>query len=187
MKYAPALLGLMLVALPVEAVAATADTCLTRDEAKGLGLFILPDVIVALRDKCRAALPANAYLNGAESSERFRSESMRRWPQARNAFEKMGGGGTPMLDILGDDAVRKLLSGTITAGIAKDVKPKSCAGADKMLSALAPLPVSNFDMLIDSFFLLGLGGKDEKAGGFKICPENSNVRATPVVEKGAKK
>ena len=171
MKFCSVLAAALLVALPVEAFAA-AKQCLTRDEAKGLGMFILPDTVVALRDKCKGAVPGKAYLNTADASDRFRPVAELRWPVARKAFAKFAGG-DGVLKLIGDDASRKLLIGSITQGIAKDVKPKSCAGIDRMLAALAPLPPENMDMLLDSFFLLGLGTSPTGPGGgeFKICPE----------------
>ncbi len=173
MKWTPALLSLIMVAMPAQAAAA----CMTRDEAKGFGVFILPYIVASLRDKCRATLPADAYLNRNEASERFQKASEQQWPNARKSFAKMADLAS-LANILGDDGVRKMMTGSITEGIAKDVKPKSCVGIDRMLFALAPLPVENFDLLLDSFFLLGLGGKGDSPNAFKICPDAANGKAT---------
>jgi hypothetical protein len=165
-----------LIAFPLQAVAATENACLTRVEAKGIGMFILPDTILAFRDKCRGTLAANAYLNQPQSAERFRDESERRWPAARAAFNKMAGGGN-ILKLIGEEATRKLLIGSVTEGVTKDMKPKSCAGIDQMLAALAPLPPANLDMLLESFFLLGLGSDGKAKSGFRICSEIADVSA----------
>jgi hypothetical protein len=176
--------GLMLAILPIQASAADADACMTRAEARGLAIFILPDAISTMRDKCRTTLPSSAYLNTTEASERFRTEANRRWPMAKIAFAKLSGG-TPIESLIGEEASRKLLTGAITTGLAKDVKPKSCAGVDRMLQALSPLPVENMDMLLDSFFLLGLG--NERKGSFKVCADGVDNAGMPVPIEGSKR
>jgi hypothetical protein len=176
--------ALMLAMLPIQASAAEADACMTRAEARGLAIFILPDAISTMRDKCRTTLPSSAYLNTTEASERFRAEANLRWPMAKIAFAKLSGG-TPIESLIGEEASRKLLTGAITTGLAKDVKPKSCAGVDRMLEALSPLPVENIDMLLDSFFLLGLG--NERKGSFKVCSDVASDVGAPVQAKGAKR
>lgn len=168
----------VLTALPLHATAATADACLTRVEAKSIGMFILPDTIIAFREKCRSALTADAYINQPQAAERFRAEAERRWPTARAAFGKMAGDSN-VLKLIGEEATRKLLIGSVAEGVAKDVKPKSCAGIDRMLEALDPLPPANLDMLIDSFFLLGLGNDGKAKSGFRICSEEAGG-AVPV-------
>jgi hypothetical protein len=164
----------MLAAFPVQAVAAKADACMTREEARGFAIFLMPDAVVALRDKCKVALPSSAYLNMPSASERFRPESDRRWPMAKRAFAKMSGG-EPLDALIGEDATRKVVTGAIVAGITKDMKPRSCAGANQMLEALAPLPIENVDMLLDSFFLLGLG--NDKKGGLRVCADSGEMTA----------
>lgn len=175
MKLVSSVAVFMGVAFPLQATAAAVDACLTREEAKGLAMFILPDATAALRDKCRATLPASAYLNRPDASERFRPDAERRWPTAKLAFAKFAGkqGDTSAMDLLGDGLVRDILAKTMTAGIARDVKPKSCAGIDRMLAALAPLPPANLEMLLDSFFLLGLGNDRKTTSRFKICTEDA--------------
>jgi len=164
------LAALALYALPVQAALAADNACLTRDEAKGIAMFILPDTVVALREKCGATLAADAYLNRPDASERFRATSTKHWPLARAAFAKFAGGGK-VLDIIGDEAARRLLVGSVAEGVTKDLKPKSCPGVDGMLSALAPLPPQNMEMLLTSFFALGLGGKGSDTGKFRICQD----------------
>ena len=178
-KIADALACLFLVSMPVEAMAKT-DACMTREEARALALFILPDAVASLREKCDATLPVDAYLKTSGASERFRTDRDKNWPLARLAFAKMGGGGAAF-DLIGEKATRALITGAITAGITRDVKPKACGGADRMLAALAPLPTANIGMLLDSFFLLGLGNAADKSGGFKICPDP--LAALPAVGK----
>jgi hypothetical protein len=184
MKLPPRLVALMLTLLPIQASAAQTDACMTREEARGFAIFILPDVVATMRDKCRATLPTNAYLSSNAASERFRADADRRWPMAKRAFTKMSGH-TPVVDLIGEEASRKLLTGAIIAGIIKDVKPKSCAGVDRMLQALSPLPVENMDMLLDSFFLLGLG--NDRKSGLKVCADGADTVMAPAPEKGSKR
>ena len=180
MTLTKAVAGLMLAVAPVPATAATSQACVSREQAKAIAMFILPDTVDALREKCRPALAADAYLNRPEASSRFRKNADTHWPQAKEAFGIIAGGDA-ITAMMGDDGARKLLTSLITDGIAKDVKPKSCAGVDRMLAALAPLPPANMEMLLDSFFLLGLGNEQSgKASKFRICP----AEATPVASKG---
>lgn len=158
--------------LPVQTAAAAQNACLTHDEAKGIAMFILPDTVATLREKCGDTLATDAYLNGRDASERFRPASIAYWPLARAAFAKLAGG-TKMLDLIGDEAARKLLVGSVTEGVTKDVKPKSCTGIDAMLAALAPLPPANMERLLTSFFALGLGGKSDETARFRICPDET--------------
>jgi hypothetical protein len=146
-------------------------------------MFILPDTVDALRDKCRATLASDAYLNRNEASDRFRKNADQHWPQAKEAFGIIAGGNA-ITAMIGDDGARKLLTSLITDGITKDVKPTSCSGVDRMLAALAPLPPTNIEMLLDSFFLLGLGNdKSSKTGKFRICPAEAD-RAAPLADMG---
>ena len=174
MTLTKAVAGLMLALSPLPAMAAASQACLSRAQAKSIAMFILPDTVDALRNKCRATLPTDAYLNRTDSSDRFRKNADEHWPQAKEAFGIIAGGDA-ITDMIGNDGARKLLLSLITDGIAKDVKPKSCAGVDRMLAALAPLPPANMEMLLESFFLLGLGtNESSKTGKFRICPVDAD-------------
>lgn len=183
MTLTKAVAGLMLALSPLPATAAASQACLSRAQAKGIAMFILPDTVDALRNKCRAALPTDAYLNRTDASDRFRKTANEHWPQAKEAFGIIAGGDA-ITDMIGNDGARKLLLSLITDGIAKDVKPKSCAGVDRLLAALAPLPPANMEMLLDSFFLLGLGNdQGNSVGKFKICPVDHD-HTLPGANKG---
>jgi len=150
------------------ALAADAENCVTEAEAAAIFAAVMPDMIDGLRDKCAANLPAEAYLlrNADALVARYKLLSDQRWPAAKLAFAKISGE-PDMAQKMPDQFLRPLIGSMVGSELFKDIKPKDCAGASKIVEGLAPLPAENVSMLIGA--VLGMVEQDDSKDGMPIC------------------
>ena len=125
-------------------VRAQSQNCMTHAEASAVIGYALPDLLAGLRDKCKASLPAAAFLTsrGAELESRYRAQANDIWPQARVAFIKMVAG-DEMMTKLSDAALRPFLSETFAVAITDEIKVSDCPTVNGVVEMLAPLPPQN--------------------------------------------
>ncbi len=160
-------LALALVALPNAAVAQVFKTqCVSRAEAEGLMRYALPEVVRSLSARCTAYLPATASLvqAGAVMAARYQPEADKAWPVAKSAFDTMSG--IKMSAMLGDGATQKLINTTISSGLSEKVSPARCAGMDRIIDALQPLPPANMASVAAA--LVEMEAKPDSP--VRICP-----------------
>lgn len=158
-----------LAALPGQAVARSAKSCLTPPEAEALVTYALPSVMRAITKKCTAVLPATTALiqSGPVIAARYQVDADKAWPVARVAFDKVSG--VAIAGILGDDATKGLLEAALGAGLAEKVKPEDCPKVDRFVDILEPLPTRNMAQFITALMDIGQDkGKDKSP--LAICP-----------------
>ena len=161
-------LAVVLAALPGQAVAQSAKSCLTPPEAEALVTYALPSAVRAVTTKCSPLLPATTALaqSGPVIAARYQVDADKAWPVARLAFDKMSG--LDLAKTLGEPAARGLIDAAFGAGMAEKVKPGDCSKIDRLVDILQPLPTRNMAMLITTLMELGTGVKQKKPP-FKMC------------------
>ena len=150
---------------------AQARNCLTHAEASAMIGYALPDLLVGLKDKCRASLPAASFLiaRSGEMEARYRAQSDALWPQAKTAFTKMVGE-EETLEKMPDSAVRPFLAAAFATAITEDIDPADCPTVDGVVEMLSPLPPTNLARLIGIIVAADDKGSDPAGkSGFEIC------------------
>ncbi|MCJ2181419.1 hypothetical protein MTR62_01665 [Novosphingobium sp. 1949] len=134
--------------------------CLTRDEARSVLTYSLPQVIDGTARRCRAVLPANAFLttHGQDVVQRYSTNRQAYWPDARAAFVKLAarrdasfGRIAAQMD---DAALKPLVDATVSGLVEQAIKPETCQQIDLAIDLLAPLPPRNTAGLITLFIEL---------------------------------
>jgi hypothetical protein len=175
-------LAMTALALPLPAIAQVAKPCVTPTEAKGLVTFALPDLIATASTKCKATLPAGAYLtrSGVDLADRYRSYAETSWPAAKAAIIKIAGEDGKMMEALPDEATKALIGAGLSAELGKGIKPESCELVSNVLEQLAPLPPVNTSNLI-GIILEAVGNSKKPGSGPKalnICQRTSAITAS---------
>lgn len=146
-----------------QAVAQTPQ-CLTREEASGVVLVMLPEAFRAVGTACAQALPPTALLRQASGPfiEKYQAEADTAWPLAKSGIAKIAGGdkASPFLD---SDLMRPMLSAILAPLIAKKIKPADCSTIDHIVTQFTPLPPRNLTEVIVSILEI-VQADDEKAG-----------------------
>ena len=122
--------------------------CLDRTDVNEVTLFLLPLALDGLAEKCRAALPANAYLlNGGHAlSSRVAAASSAHWQGARAAFEKIAGEKVPKG--VSEATVTQLFREVAKGELIDKLKPADCGDVNEAAELLAPLPPENLGGLV---------------------------------------
>jgi hypothetical protein len=161
----------LLLAALLTATPRTEPPCITPAEITDALLFILPALIDGTAEKCRAALPAEAYLFvGARSlGERLKAESKVHYAGAVSAFEKMAKEKLPRG--LSEATVSGLIAEGMRGELLADMKSSQCADINQTAELLAPLPPENLGGLATLLIRLGLGQDKNRAKGrdAQIC------------------
>jgi hypothetical protein len=175
----------LVLAIPGPALAASAKPCLTSAEARSVIQAALPDVITAVADKCRQALPSGAFLTKSSTamSTRYRVSSGASWPMARAAFLKLAGSSGDMLKSLPDEAAKGLITAGITAAMEDKIKPDQCPNIDRAMAALAPLPPENLADLTLALLDLSIAKGETAKSPLSICPAPLPIAGTAIVNK----
>lgn len=159
-----------LAAIPGQAVAQSAKSCLTQPEAQALVTYALPSAIRGITTKCTPVLPATTALiqSGPIIAARYQIEADNAWPVARLAFGKISG--LDLTGTFGEAAARGLVDAALGAGLAEKVKPEDCAKVDRLVDILEPLPARNMAMLVTT--LMEFGGAEKRGKSpLRMCPE----------------
>ncbi|MFD2579100.1 hypothetical protein ACFSTD_11890 [Novosphingobium colocasiae] len=92
-----ALRGAALLAIAPGMAQAATPVCLTRTEATGLVAYSLPQVIRGSGKRCQTTLPAGSFLpaNAGSMAQRYETQKAGYWPQAKQAFLKVGSARDP--------------------------------------------------------------------------------------------
>ena len=153
-----------LLALSLGSTGQAVRDCLSQEEGTAVFASMLPDLIDGVRDKCAAHLPADSYLasNADSLIARYKLAADQRWPVAKQAFGRIAGQ-EDMADQLPDEFFRPMMGAMIGAELVKGVKPGDCAGANRIVESLAPLPADNVAALISAILVLADDGKDKES------------------------
>lgn len=161
--------------LGLSAQVAAQPTCLTNAEAETVIQAMLPSLITNVSEQCGAYLPANANLIA-----RSQSLSERYTPAADAARNEASDIALRILDdgeavqALDNDSGGELILGILEMGIAvamaDSMDATSCPIANRVFTALNPLPSRNFSSLLA--LLIEIGSRDDdddSPGPFTIC------------------
>lgn len=140
--------------------------CVTRDQIASLGLYVLPAALPVVVERCRSALPADAWLTveGTAYAERLASGREAHWPGARTAFEKLSGERAP--EGVSDTSLRSLVDDAVRAKLPSTIKERHCPQIDEAARLLAALPPENLAGIAAMLMELGT----EKDNDFRVCP-----------------
>lgn len=150
-------------ALLVAQAAPAPAPCLTREEVGDMAITLAPRLFGAVADRCRAHVGPGAFFNSGWEAYRLRleAEAGPRRASAMQAFEKMSAAGAP-LDSAQQGAAMEMMGAMLTVAVASGLPTETCADADRMMGALAPLPVANLGVLISSTFALASVSENQR-------------------------
>jgi hypothetical protein len=144
--------------------------CLDRTDVNEITVFLLPIALDSLADKCRSALPANAFLlnGGHVLSLRLASEGSAHWRGVMAAIAKLGGERVPagISQATSAQVFREMMRGEVI----DKLKPADCADVNEAAELLAPLPPENIGGLVR--LLIRASGADRQPGkreDIRIC------------------
>lgn len=159
--------------LGMSAQVAAQPACLTNAEAETMIQAMLPTLISNVSEQCSAHLPANANLIARSQSlgERYTPAAEAARAQAAGLALRIldDGEAVQMLDNdSGGDLVLGIFEMGIAVAMAEAMDVTSCAIADRVFTALEPLPSRNFSSLLT--LLIEIGSRDdEDPGPFSLC------------------
>jgi hypothetical protein len=147
--------------------------CLTQPEATAIFNYALPEMLASISKKCAAALPPKAFLTSQANQyvARYRTSAAANWSTAKAAFVKVAGADEKegkILAALPDDTLKSLLGTGIGTAVTGDVNPADCPQIDRIVAALAPLPLTNISTIFVEILSLD-GKKPGKKHDFRIC------------------
>ncbi|MGP1283100.1 MAG: hypothetical protein ACTS1X_09005 [Parasphingopyxis sp.] len=166
--------GAALLGLSAQATAQPA--CLTNAEAETMIQAMLPSLIDNVSEQCEAHLPANAGLIARSEAlgERYTPAAEAARPEAAGLALRIldeGEDDTPPFDAeSGGELVLGIFEMGIAVAMADAMDAESCPIADRVFTALEPLPSRNFSSLLT--LLIEIGGRDDEdddPGPFSIC------------------
>jgi hypothetical protein len=145
--------------------------CLDRTDVNEITYFLLPIGLDGLADKCRAALPANAFLlNGGHAlSARLAAEGGTHSRGAMAALAKLSGDKMPAS--ISQATITQLFREMMRGEFIDKLKPADCADINEAAELLAPLPPENIGGLVR--LLIRFAGSDRQTGkheDIRICP-----------------
>jgi len=154
------------------AQSAVATKCLTPGEMHGLIAYILPATLSRVTQACRTQLPADSYFatKGAELVRQLHEGKPAAWPAAKAAFFKFSNDPKAVKAAgLPDDAVRELVDKEMTARLTFPIDASTCAEANDIAEALAPLSAEQTVHLVATIFN-AVARKDDQ---MRSCPRES--------------
>lgn len=173
-----ATLWLALAATGAQATEATAQQCLTPSEAGGLFLALAPDALKAVGKACATTLPPGALLRQTDGPfmQKYQAEAAHSDALAQAAILKLvGKRDKAMVDALGADGFRHMMTAVLMPKLADAIKPKDCPVVERVLASLEPLPPRNMaDLLVT---IIEAVSADKQRKGQKvdipICPSEA--------------
>ena len=167
---------LLALALVPASARAAEPPCLTAREFTSLAGYALPSVISGTSQRCAATLPADAFLkrNGPQLIARYAEGKAANWPEAKQAFFKLGAAGgaeaNQAVRTLPDQTLQLMADGLVEGMIGQNLPTERCGAIDRVVRLLSPLPPANTAELIA--LAAGLAARSGKArvGAFSLCP-----------------
>lgn len=137
-------------ALAIQPVAASAQACVTEDEASAIAIYSVPSLVEAVRLKCGGELAPSGYLarRGDSLIGRYAPIQTRVWPRAKSGLLKVfaskagASSGRQTLNAvasLPDDAVRPLVDALIVQEASPKIAPQNCTRLERVIEFVAPI------------------------------------------------
>ncbi|WP_375290214.1 hypothetical protein [Qipengyuania sp.] len=136
---------------------------LDRQQMEVAVTYVLPIAFESFATTCRARLAPDGFLarNEGRLQQRFMSAADGTWPKAREVVVGLGerkaaeagqADAFRAMKMLPDESLRPFVDGMISASIAKEIKPASCADIEEGLRLFDPLPVTNLAKIAGFLF-----------------------------------
>jgi hypothetical protein len=154
--------------LLVQAVPPAKPPCVERAGVRDATMVLAPHIVEAVAGKCKAHLPATAFLasRSGELVARMKTESAGRADSAAAAIRLIAGEKLPEIK---DSEALLTVGGQLGGGmIAENLKPEMCPEMSNLIESFAPLPSENLGRALVS--VLALVKVGEKGPGPAICP-----------------
>ena len=159
--------------LGMSAQVAAQPACLTNAEAETVVQAMLPSLITNVSEQCSGFLPANANLiaRGPLLGERYTPAADAARSDAANLALRIlddGEGAPELATDSGGELVLGIFEMGIAVAMADAMDASTCPVADRVFTALEPLPARNFSNLL--VLLIEIGSRDDETPGpFAIC------------------
>ena len=166
MKHVLATLMTSIALIATQAAQAERPACIPPHDMRILIRIALPDAVEALTDRCRTALPADAFLpnEGPGLAQRFRHQAPVDPERARAAIEEATG--QDLSGFASTDTVTNLARQFVGMQIEQRVPLKDCHTVDSMMQLAGSLPA---DAMAEAILVaIELAGP-EQTKGLAIC------------------
>ena len=158
---------LALIALTAgQAVQAERPACIRPHDMRTLIRIALPDAVEALAERCRSALPDDAFLpnEGGGLAERYRHEAPVDPARARAAIEAATG--QDLSNFASNDTMLTIARGFVDDQIQQRVPLKDCKSIDGMMQFAGALPA---DTMAEAILVAIEVAGPEQTKGLAIC------------------
>ncbi len=152
--------------LTAQTAQAARPNCIRPHDMRTLIRIALPDAVEALADRCRPALPADAFLpnEGSGLAQRFRLQAPVDPARARAAIEAATG--QDLSSFASNDTMLTIARGFVDNQIQERVPLKDCETVDGMMQVADALPA---DAMAEAILLaIEVAGPDQTKG-LAIC------------------
>jgi hypothetical protein len=155
--------------LAAPAAAPAAPACVPRQMVSDAFVVLSPYAVRAVREGCTRHLPASAFLSrgGEALATRLQSEGAGMEESAIELFGFFSDGEIP--EVKDKAALLKVTAELVQSTLAKDLTPKACVEANRIVEALAPLPGRNLGSVMAS--LMAFGAASSKGKGPRVCDD----------------
>jgi hypothetical protein len=164
----PVPLALACLGLFAQSAAQSAErpACIAPHDMKTLIRMALPDAIEGLTDRCRSALPADAFLpsEGTALAARYRQEAPVDPARAREAIQAATG--QDLSGLASDDTVQMMARQLIGQQISQRLPLGDCREADMVVQLAAPLHPGD---MAEAIVLLLKMAPDAQIKGLAVC------------------
>ena len=149
---------------------AHAQERLSPEEASALARYAMPRVFTAIQQRCRAALPGDAYIfaSGDRVQARLSSVSNGSWPAARAAIVRIASADNPqmsqILSRMPPEALEPFVDELVAGLVVSEVSSQRCPQVDRVLELLDPLPAENLAEII-ALIVIEAQNEDASSGG----------------------
>ncbi|MEM8696037.1 MAG: hypothetical protein AAGE05_08455 [Pseudomonadota bacterium] len=162
-------------ALAMSTQATAQPACLTTVEAETMIQAMLPALIENISQQCAAHLSDNAALIARSTAlgQRYTPAAEAARPEAAGlALRILDDGETPPIDAeSGGELILGIFEMGIAVALSDSMDATSCPVADRVFTALEPLPSRNFASLLTLLIEIGSSEDEDEAdpGPFAIC------------------
>jgi hypothetical protein len=126
--------------------------------------------MTTLRVVCATSLPANALVRQANGDfvAKYQAAADAAWPLAKQGLAKLAA--PELRSMLDSQFVRPALVAILAPTIAASFKVRDCAPANRMITALAPLPPRNAAAAFVAFWQMAHANAKDQKDILPICP-----------------
>jgi len=146
---------------------AALPSCIAPHDMRTLIAIALPDAVEGLAERCKGALPPDAFLptQGANLAARYRHEAPVDPARIGRAIQDVTG--QDLSNFASDDTVLMIARQFVSDQITRHVRTGDCRTVDGMVAAAAPL---HAEAMTDAILLAIRVAGPGKMKGIDVCP-----------------